>query len=220
MDFLRAVILDFDGIILESNEAKTEAFAELFSLYPIYCNQMMDFHLTNISMPRRIKFEYFVYTLMNKPGDVALVDKMASRFSEIVFRRVMNCSEVPGARAFLEAFHGRLPLYVSSMTPQDELIEIMRRRGFAEYFVDIFGDPPIKKTEAIRKIIQKEAITPGQAVFVGDSDSDFRAAKLSGIPFIGRNSGQAYQCQGVYSCRDLFDVAAVLSHRFESHATK
>ena len=220
MKSVRAVILDFDGILLESNEAKTEAFAELFSLYPSHFSQMMDFHLTNISMPRRIKFEYFVNTLMSKPGDVTRVDKMTDRFSEIVFRRVINCSEVPGARAFLETYYDRLPLYVSSMTPQEELIEIIRRREFAGYFEDIFGDPPIKKTEAIRKIIRKEAISPGELVFIGDSDSDYRAARLSGIPFIGRDSGQASQSEAVFSCRDLFDVAAALSHRLERQEKK
>ena len=220
MDVVRAVLLDFDGVLLESNEAKTEAFAELFSQYPDHTGQMMDFHLMNISTPRLKKFEYFVYSLMKKPGDATLVEEMANRFSDIVFRRVINCSEVPGARAFLEAYYERLPLYVSSMTPQEELIEIIRRREFAGYFADIFGDPPIKKTEAIRKVIQKEAISPGELVFIGDSDSDYRAAKSIGIPFIGRDSGQTSQCEAVFSCRDLFDVTAVLCHRLERQETK
>ena len=219
MDFLRAIILDFDGILLESNDAKTEAFAELFSLYPSHSSQMLDFHLTNISIPRRMKFEYFVHTLMDKPGNVVQVDEMADRFSEIVFRYVMNCNEVPGARAFLEAYHGRVPLFISSMTPQDELLEIIKRRKFAEYFEDIFGDPPTKKTEAIRKIIHTEAISPSELVFIGDSDSDYQAAKSSGIAFIGRNSGKDSQCEAVYPCRDLFDVAEVLNHLLEGKAT-
>jgi beta-phosphoglucomutase-like phosphatase (HAD superfamily) len=38
------VILDFDGVVLESNAVKTEAFRDVFARFPEHAEAMMDFH--------------------------------------------------------------------------------------------------------------------------------------------------------------------------------
>jgi len=207
---IRAIILDFDGVLIESNEAKTQAFADLFALYPGYSQAMMNYHLKNFSTARKKKFEYYVFKLMNRPGDVAMVETMARQFSELVYSRVMACLEVPGAREFLEEFSRKVSLYIASVTPQDELRRIVRSRSLERYFIDIFGDPPVTKTEAIDSVLQREALTPQQVLFIGDSISDYEAAKTGGIHFIGRESGRGFQPQEVCSYPDLFQIRDVL----------
>jgi len=208
-----AIILDFDGVLAESNEAKTRAFEDLFALYPLYRDAMMDYHLDNYSRPRMNKFEHYVYELMGQPGNVELVRTMARQFSEFVVRRVVACPDVPGMREFLTQFSRQVPLYISSVTPQKELRKIVRARGIDSFFVEIFGDPPCPKPEAIRAVLTREKLSPSEVIFVGDSASDYRAAREAGLEFVGRDSGLPFDDAGITLYHDLYEIADVVRQR-------
>ena len=215
MSAIRAVILDFDGVLVESNEEKTHAFEDLFALYPAYRDSMMAHHLANYSCPRMIKFEHYVYELMGRPGDVEMVQTMARQFSEFVVRRVVACPDVPGARAFLDEFSPQVPLYVSSVTPQDELRKLVHARGIDSFFVEVFGDPPCKKADAIRAVLTREKLSPSEVVFVGDSASDYRAAVEAEVEFVGRNSGLTFDGIEIKLYHDLEEIADVVRRRLK-----
>ena len=55
---IRAIVLDFDGVIVESLGIKTQAFRDLFSDYPQHLGDIMSYHLSHTSILRYIKFEY------------------------------------------------------------------------------------------------------------------------------------------------------------------
>lgn len=213
MSAIQALILDFDGVLVESNEAKTCAFEDLFALYPAYRDAMMDYHLANYSCPRMMKFEHYVYELMGRPGDVETVQTMARQFSEFVVRRVVACPDVPGARAFLEEFSRKVPLYISSVTPQDELRKIVRARGIDSFFVEVFGDPPYTKADAIRAVLTRDKLLPSEVIFVGDSASDYRAAVEAGMEFLARDSGLRFDGIKVEPHRDLYEIGNVVRQR-------
>ncbi len=145
MTEIRAVVLDFDGVLAESNTAKLSAFDDLFALYGAYRGAMMNYHLANYSKPRMAKFEYYVYDLLRRPGDVNVVQTMAERFSEFVVHRVIACPDVAGTREFLGEFSHKVPLYISSVTPQSELEKIIHARRIESFFVEVFGDPRWEK---------------------------------------------------------------------------
>ena len=188
-----AVILDFDGVLVESNDIKTEAFGDLFRRYPLYQKEMMRYHLAKQSLPRREKFFYFATVLMGyKAGSKqaeTIVAQMAEAFSALVVDRVVSCPPVTGTMDFLEYFKGRLPLFIASNTPCGELAEIVQRRSMAHYFRAVYGNPPVPKTAAIAEILHRHGFSPEAVVFVGDAPSDHQAAQVAGIRFIGRDSG-------------------------------
>ena len=210
MSAIRAIILDFDGVLVESNEEKTRAFVDLFALYPEYSDAMMAYHLENQSTSRMIKFEHYVYKLMNRSGDTKTVDEMARKFSELVFHRVVSCSDVSGSNEFLTEFSKQLPLYVSSATPMDELRRIVQKRGIDSFFVEIYGDPPYKKTEVIRWVLEENRLLPSEVVFIGDAVSDYNAAAECGVKFIGRDSGLPFDGIDIKLYRDLYEIADVI----------
>lgn len=215
MNAIGALILDFDGVLVESNEAKTHAFDDLASLYPPYSDAMMKYHLANYSCPRMMKFKHYVYELMGRPGDAEMVQTMVWQFSEFVVRRVIACPDVPGARAFLEEFSRQVALYISSVTPQDELQQIIRARRIDSFFVEVFGDPPYKKQDAIRAVLTREKVLPFEVIFVGDSASDYRAAVEAGVEFVGRNSGLPFDGIEIELHRDLYEIANVVRQRLK-----
>lgn len=212
---IKVLIMDFDGVIVESNQPKTEAFELFADLYPEYRDEIMAYHFAHYARSRMFKFKYFIDELMGRPGDSALLDKMAAQFAELVAERVALSPEVAGARAFLEEFSQRIPIYLSSATPVDELKAVLRRRDLFPFFTDIFGDPPTPKSEAIRQALAKEGATPADAVFIGDTGSDRRYAAEAGVRFIGRDSGAGFDVADVEVYPDLTAIAAVLAGQLE-----
>ena len=215
MGTIKAIILDFDGVIVESNEEKTVAFQDLFNLYPSYQDAMMEYHLNHFSSPRMKKFEHYIFNLMGRPDDADSVERMAQQFSELVIQRVMACPDVPGARELLEEFSKQVPLYVSSATPLGELKEIAHIRGLAPYFKDLFGDPPYQKETAIRRVLEQEQIFAFEIIFIGDAPSDYTAANKNGLEFVGRNSGLSFEGIDVDPYDDLFEIADMIRPRIK-----
>jgi len=216
MSTIKAIILDFDGVIVESNEEKTAAFKDLFRLYPSYQDEMMEYHLANFSVPRVKKFEHYVFTLMRRPGDAVSVDMMAQTFSGLVMQRVVACPDVPGARGLLKEFSHRVPLYISSATPLDELEKIIHARRLTAYFKKIFGNPPYEKEAAIQWVLEQERALPSEVVFIGDAVSDYTAAKNIGVEFIGRNSGLSIAGIEAERHDDLHGIADTIRARIKS----
>ncbi len=210
MSVVRAIILDFDGVLAESNAEKTKAFEELFALYPEHSEAMLAYHMANHSSPRMRKFEYYVHELMAQRDNDELVQVMAGQFSAFAVRRVTACPDVPGARAFLEEFRSKVPLYVSSVTPQDELRRIVRARRLTHYFADVFGDPPYCKPDAIGAVLARESLLPSDVLFVGDSASDYRYATEAGLQFIGRDSGQPFEGIAIELHKDMNEIAGIV----------
>jgi phosphoglycolate phosphatase-like HAD superfamily hydrolase len=215
MNTIGAIILDFDGVLAESNQAKSRAFEDFFALYPAYHDAMLAYHLEHYATSRMAKFEYYVNELMGRPGDEGLVNTMLNQFSGLVKGRVIASPDVPGAREFLKEFSQRVPLYISSVTPQDELREIVKARGIACFLTEVFGNPPLKKVDAIRKIIAEEGLAPSRVAFIGDSHSDYQAAQRTGVGFFGRDSGFGFEEAPIPLFDDLFDIAEALRTRIK-----
>lgn len=209
MKRIRALILDFDGVIAESNQVKDDAFAEFFSRFPAQQEALLAYHAAHHARPRREKFEYAA-ALLGRPGDQTLLEEMGAQFSALVCSRVIACPPVPGAPEFLREFSGVLPLYISSVTPQEELRSILRGRSLDGYFAEAYGNPPTPKALAIAQVLDRERLQPGEVAFVGDSLSDYQAAVDAGLIFWGRDSGHSFAGADVALYPDLHAIAEVL----------
>ncbi len=204
---IKAIVLDFDGVIVESNAVKDAAFSEFFARYPQYTEAMQVYHDDNHALPRRHKFAYLVEVLMQRPGDAELINNIVEEFSALTAARVIACPEVPGAEVFLEEFAKHVPLYISSVTPQEELLRIIEARGISSHFRHVFGNPPHPKAEAIGVVLERERLQPNEIAFVGDSESDRQVALQTGLIFFARNSGQLFGCSNIELSVDMDGIA-------------
>ena len=210
MSRIRAVILDFDGVIAESNAIKDGAFQQFFDLYPDHREAMRVFHEAHHAQPRRFKFTYYIEELVGLPGDKDAIERMAAEYSALLSDQVIRCPEVPGAGRFLAEFHPRLPLYISSMTPHEELLRIVEARGVLPFVKEAYGNPPYGKDAVVARILAAEGLEPQEVVFVGDSGNDYEVAVRAGLVFMGRDSGQAFPDVPLTLYADLDEVAAAL----------
>jgi len=182
---IKTVILDFDGVILESVDVKTEVFRSLFSFAPDHIDEIVNYHLENGGISRFDKFRYIYSEILNQNLSTEQFNYLSESFAREVREKVLNSSFVEGALSFLKDFHQQFPIFIVSATPEVELVSIINARGIREYFKDICGAPN-KKDQCIRRILKENEILPEFAVFVGDSPNDFDAARETGVHFIGR----------------------------------
>jgi phosphoglycolate phosphatase-like HAD superfamily hydrolase len=181
-----AVIFDFDGVILESEDIKTRAFEALYREHgTAVVEAVVAHHKAHGGISRRKKIRHCHRTLLGVELAVDALDAMCARFSDLVEDAVVACDWVPGAQSVLAAQSTLRPLFVVSGTPQDELTRIVARRGLSGFFVEVWGSPP-EKPPIIRGILDRHALDAGSVVFIGDSTTDFDAASETGLRFVGR----------------------------------
>lgn len=211
---IESIIFDFDGVLVESVDVKTKAFAEIFKPYgPKAVEDVVAFHLANGGVSRYEKFRHFYKEILRRPLPEERMTYLADHFADLVVEKVVAAPFVTGALAFLKKYSSILDLHVVSGTPEHELLEIMKRRDMLRYFKTIHGSPALKPTST--KVIVCEYHDPAVTVFVGDAMTDFEAARECGIVFIGRvdqaaNNGSAFTGLRVPLIKDLTELAKVI----------
>ncbi len=206
----KVIIFDFDGVLVESVDIKDLAFKRLFKQYPQHLDKIMDYHLSNNATIRFEKFRYITERILGKRYDEEAEKSLSKKFSSLVFKSLVDCPYVPGAKEILDCYWGKIPLYLASVSPADELDEVLEAKKLKRYFKRIYAVPWIKK-EAIRDIINKEDVSPKDIVFIGDSYEDFEAAQSTGIFFIGRNSGRSFHGARIQVFKDMFEIRDFLT---------
>ena len=208
---IRALIFDFDGVILDSNALKTEAFRAIFDRYPEHAAAMTAYHHANVAQSRYAKFGYLVERLLDRAGDQHLIDRLADDFADLLRDRMDVCPLVPGARELLDETSVRVPLYLASVTPAAELLRLLEVHRLRHYFTDVYGCPPWTKPDAVGEIVAECGGAAGVAL-IGDSAGDQRAAAAHGVEFIARDSGLPFD-PPVRGTADLALIAAQLRPR-------
>ena len=65
---IRGIAFDFDGVLVESVDVKTKAYARLFEEYGEgVVSRVVDYHLTNGGISRFVKFRVIYSEILNKP---------------------------------------------------------------------------------------------------------------------------------------------------------
>jgi phosphoglycolate phosphatase-like HAD superfamily hydrolase len=181
-----ALILDFDGVIVESIPLKTVAFQKIFSFAsPEHLDEIIAFHLDNGGMSRYDKFRHIYANILDEPLTPGQEEQLADEYVGLIFDAMLTVPYVEGAKELLRDCSRMLPLYIVSATPEAEMHEIARRRDLTKYFVRIYGSPKTK-AECIREILDETGALPNEALFVGDAPNDWQAAYETGVRFVAR----------------------------------
>lgn len=210
MDRLRVLILDFDGVVIESNAVKTEAFRHVFSRFPEHTDAMMAYHHANVSVSRFDKFK-FLMTKMGLATDSLLIDEISAEFSKRVLGRMITVPLVAGAETFICKAAREVPVYLASITPEAELAQILASRGLSRWFRNVYGCPPWTKPDAIHDVLRRENVKPSDVLLIGDSAGDQRAAQNTGVNFLARDSGLDFDLPLPFCFSDLNEISDYLN---------
>ena len=180
-----AFFFDFDGVLADSVEVKTRAFAKLFEPHgPEVVRKVIDHHRRHGGMTRVEKFRHYHSKYLDKNLNDEEMANLCRRFSELVVDEVVAAPEIQGAGEFLTKWHKRLPCFVISATPEEEIRKIVQRRGMAGYFREVLG-APVEKERNLRSLLKRYRFSPSKCCFFGDAAGDYQAARACGTYFIG-----------------------------------
>ena len=214
---LKAIIFDFDGVICESVDVKTEAFRKLFLNYPEHLDQIIKYHVKNGGLSRFKKFEFIYRDFFKKKLTANESARLGKNFQEYSLEGVIKSAFVKGAKGFLKKYHTKFSLFIVSGTPEKEMNFILKKRKLEKYFKNVYGSPQTK-VKLIKRILKRYHLKKDEVIFVGDSINDYEGAWKAGIKFIGRvKSGQFNpfvnyrQVNGIV--RDLHGLDALLTKK-------
>lgn len=187
---LKAILFDFDGVLVESVEIKTKAFAKLFENEgPEIVNKVVEYHLDNGGVSRFKKFDYIYKELLKKQITDEIRMELGNKFANLVIENVLDAPWIPGVEEFLENYSEKLDLYIVSGTPDNELKYIVETKNASEYFKGVFGSPATKG-DLIKHILSIHSYKNEDVVFVGDAITDLNGALEANVYFIGKISNK------------------------------
>lgn len=177
----KTLVFDCDGVILNSNKVKSEAFYQ--AALPFgedAAKQLVTHHVSNGGISRYKKFEWFIREVV--PAAEADIDALLNSYATFVRDGLLTCEIAEGLEELREKTAHANWLIVSG-GDQDELREIFALRGLTKLFDGgIFGSPDSKDIILERELINNNIRKP--AVFIGDSRYDYIASDNAKLNFI------------------------------------
>ncbi len=179
----KSYIFDCDGVLLNSNKIKTQAFYSVALAYGINAaNSLVNYNIMNGGVSRYKKIQFFITDILGKPVIENELNQLLLNFSKEVKNGLMSCELAKGLKSLREKTLKSKWLVVSG-GDQNELREVFVKRDLTKFFDGgIFGSPESKEHILKREIRSDNIQYP--AVYLGDSKYDYNAAKSFGIDFL------------------------------------
>lgn len=203
----RVLFWDFDGVVKETVDIKTEAYVRLFAPFgAALAARVREHHENNGGMSRFEKLPLYLQWA-GQAASPAEVSRYCELFSEAVFQAVLDSTWVPGAREYLMANHAVQRFVLVTGTPQAEIERILDVSGIAGCFCEVHG-APTSKAAAIAAALARLRCRCEDALMIGDSEADLRAALAARVAFLLRRTPQNLPLQGSYTgpqCENFLD---------------
>jgi HAD superfamily hydrolase (TIGR01509 family) len=201
---IRAVILDVDGTLVESNEAHARAFVRAGDQlgYPVDFEQVL--RLIGMGSDK----------LIPRTFGVEKESQEGKRIDEVkgeIFRRDLlpGLKPTPGARDLVvQLRRDGYTLVIATSASPDDLELLLEQAGIQDLLTDEMAASPAQVDESkpapdvVHAALEKAACPPNEAVMIGDTPYDVEAASRAGVPII------ALRCGG-WTDPDLRGAAAI-----------
>ena len=140
-------LFDCDGVILNSNALKTEAFRRVGMGYGAQDAEcLVQYHLENGGISRFDKLRFFFREIRGETEFDHKLQAALGDYGAFVSAGLRRCLEVPGVRDFVGGLRGTKGrrTFVVSGSEEEELREVFKDRGLDQYFDGVFGSPAKK----------------------------------------------------------------------------
>jgi HAD superfamily hydrolase (TIGR01549 family) len=181
----KTLVLDCDGVVLNSNKTKVNAYFEVAKRNggtDAQAQALVDHHVQKGSFPRNGKIEYYLKEILKQDVTDEVMQQYMQSFEEFLDKALMECEVSQGLIPLRnESLHTKWMML--SGGDQRELRTIFARRNLADLFdAGIFGGPDTKDLVLAREKANGNLQLP--ALFIGDSKYDFEAATRAGLDFV------------------------------------
>lgn len=172
---------DCDGVLLDSNAAKTRAFAAVVAEYGNdAADQLVAHHVRNAGVSRFEKFEWFFPNVLMRQPRPGEIEELIRRFGQQCSRELQGCQPEPHAADLLARLAGAgRQVHVVSGGLETEVTASLTVHGLARHFTSVNGSPRTK-AQILSDLghLNPEGV---HGVFVGDSRHDMEVAAEFGL---------------------------------------
>lgn len=211
----RAVLLDVDGTLVDSNDAHAESWVEVFADHDIAVA------LPQIRRMIGMGGDRMVETLAQLPRGSRANRKLAEEHSEVFRKRWLRAVRpILGARELvLRLQHEGYQLVIASAAHDSDLQPLLEIAGVVD-LIDPREKPPKPDAskpdpEAIEVALRRIDVDRSRAVMVGDTPYDIMAARGAWVDAIGMTTG-GYSREALAGAIAVFDGAADLLARWDA----
>lgn len=184
----KLVFFDFDGVIKNSVEIKTEAYISLFSRFSDkVVKQVTEHHIANGGVSRFKKIPFYYSNFVGKKLDTNEIKYYCEEYSNKVVENVINSDWIPGVENFLRENPFKQIFILITGTPQKEIELILDKLTLTSIFFKIYGAPK-EKDDVIRSELSNNITAKDSMVVIGDSFTDYEAARKNDVKFIYRGN--------------------------------
>lgn len=178
-------MFDCDGVVLDSNLVKTEAYfrtAKNLGATDSQAQALVDYHIRLGGISRYHKFDYYLREILQSPVTKEDIQSLLDEFGRELEVGLMECEIAEGLEE-LRKVTPKAKWFILSGGDQQEIRKLFDKRNIAYLFDGgLFGSPDNKDDVLAREKANANLQFP--ALFLGDSKYDFEAAARAGLDFI------------------------------------
>ena len=179
----QTIIFDCDGVVLNSNFQKIEAYRNTALKYGATQDQaqaLVDHHVSLTGISRYVKFDYFLKEIIKTDVTEEKKNFLGKTLNDEVINLLANCEIAEGLGQLRERYADQKWM-VASGGDQEELRYLFRQKKIDQFFDQgIFGSPR-SKHEIIKQEIKASSFP---VLFLGDSKYDIETAEKFNLDFI------------------------------------
>ena len=175
------LFFDCDGVILNSNKIKTDAFYKLaLNFGELQAQKLRNHHLENGGISRYEKIKFFQKNIL-KNTNIKLYQELVDNYGKILKEKLIN-AEISKGVFKIKQFFPNSKITVVSGSDQNELRWLFKEKRIDHLFNNgIFGSPK-NKIEILEEIFSGFK-GEEKSIFIGDSKYDFEVSKFFKIDF-------------------------------------
>ncbi len=180
LDKYNHIFFDCDGVILDSNKIKTEAFYTIASEFDKnMAIELVKYHESFGGISRHVKFRYFFEELLKRNNFEDDYQYCLDKFSCVTLEKLKESNFTDGIEKFLTLVTDK-KLYVVSGGLESDLDEVFKYKKIFGLFEFVGGSPDSKYEIVLRSNLSKY----DDCLFIGDAITDFEVAKKFDMDFL------------------------------------
>lgn len=186
---IKAVLLDIDGTLINSNDAHTKAWQEALSDY--------GFHKDYNSIRNKIGMgsDHLLPQLLSLKKNDPVVKLIDQRHGELFRSKYLpSLQAFKGSRELLSTLKNKgFKLIVVSSSSKKDLKELLKIDGLSNFF-DNFNQADTERKskpdpDIINDALKEESLNQDEALMIGDTPYDIEAAKRAGVKIMAFTTG-------------------------------